>query len=260
MDYKDILFEVESNIATITLNRPKALNALSSEMISEIGDAVSRCESDDEIRVVILTGAGDKAFAAGADISGFKNKSPREIIPFIEEGHNAFRRLELLGKATIAAINGYALGGGEEIAMCCDIRFCSDRAVFGQPEVLLGLIPGWGGTQRLARLVGMGRAKELIMSGENIKAQRAFEIGLVNRVFPAETLMEETRKFAGKLAGMPPFAIKMAKYAINHGYDMALDNARNLEIQCFSQCFSTSDLEEGLNAFQEKRKPQFTGK
>jgi enoyl-CoA hydratase len=260
MEYKNLLFGVENNIATITLNRPKALNALNSEIISELGDAVSKCEADENVKVMILTGAGDRAFAAGADITEFQGKSPREIIPFIERGHNVFRHLELMGKATIAAVNGYALGGGEELAMCCDIRFASDKAAFGQPEILLGLIPGWGGTQRLARLIGTGRAKEMVMSGERITAQRAFEVGLVNKVFPAEKLMEETKKFAEKLAEMSPFAIKMAKYAINYGYDLALDNARNLEIQCFSQCFSTEDLKEGLAAFLEKRRPRFIGK
>jgi len=260
MEYKNILFGVEDNIATITLNRPKALNALNSEMISELGNAISKCEADENIRVVILTGAGDRAFAAGADVTEFQGKSPKEIISFIERGHNVFRHLELMGKATIAAINGYALGGGEELSMCCDVRFALDKAAFGQPEILLGFIPGWGGTQRLARLVGTGRAKEMVMSGDRITAQRAFEMGLVNRVFPAEDLMVETKKFAEKLAEMPLFAIKMAKYAINYGYDMALDNARNLEIQCFSQCFSTEDSKEGLAAFLEKRKPKFTGK
>jgi len=260
MEYKNILVEVENNIATITFNRPQVLNAMNMETALEFGNAIQKCKDDDNVRVVIVTGSGDRAFVAGADINEFKGKSPREIMKFTEAGHSALRLMETMEKPAIAAVNGYALGGGLEISMACDVRFASDKARFGQPEITLGLIPGWGGTQRLARLIGMGRAKELIMSGEQVTAQRAYEMGLVNRVFPAEQLMDETRKFAEKLAGMPPFTTKMAKYAINYGYDLALDNANSLEIQCMSQCFSTKDLEEGVAAFLEKRKPNFVGK
>jgi enoyl-CoA hydratase len=260
MEYKNILVEVENNIAIITFNRPQVLNAMNMETALELGNAIEKCKEDDNVRVVILTGSGDRAFVAGADINEFKGKSPREIMKFTELGHSALRLMETMEKPAIAAVNGYALGGGLEIAMACDVRFASDKARFGQPEILLGLIPGWGGTQRLARLIGMGRAKELIMTGEQITAQRAYEMGLVNRVFPAEQLMEETKKLAQKLAGLPSFAIKMAKYAINYGYDLALDNANSLEIQCNSQCFSTEDLKEGVAAFLEKRKPNFVGK
>jgi len=260
MEYKNLLVEVENNIATITFNRPKVLNAMNMETALELSSAIEKCKEDDNVRVVILTGSGDRAFVAGADINEFKGKSPREIMKFTELGHSALRLMETMGKPAIAAVNGYALGGGLEISMACDVRFASDKARFGQPEILLGLIPGWGGTQRLARLIGMGRAKELIMTGEQITAQRAYEMGLVNRVFPAEQLMEETKKLAQKLAGLPSFAIKMAKYAINYGYDLALDNANSLEIQCNSQCFSTEDLKEGVEAFLEKRKPNFVGK
>lgn len=260
MEYKNLLFQVEDNVALITFNRPKALNAMNMETILELNDAINKCKWEEDIKAVILTGAGDRAFVAGADITEFKGKSPREAMKLAELGHDTLRLMETMEKAAIAAVNGFALGGGIEIAMACDIRLASDKARFGQPEILLGLIPGWGGTQRLARLIGIGRAKELIMTGEQITAQRAYEIGLVNKVFPAEQLMEEARKFAQKLIGMPAFAIKMAKYAINYGYDLALDNARNLEIQCFSQCFSTEDLREGVAAFLEKREPKFMGK
>ncbi|MBE9514378.1 MAG: enoyl-CoA hydratase/isomerase family protein [Chloroflexi bacterium] len=260
MEFNNILFELEDNIATITFNRPKVLNAMNMETALELANAIAACKENEKIKVIILTGAGDKAFVAGADINEFRNKKPSEIMKFTEAGHSALRIMETMGKPTIAAVNGYALGGGVEISMACDVRFASETARFGQPEILLGLIPGWGGTQRLARLIGIGRAKEFIISGEQIPAQRAYEMGLVNRIFPAEQLMNEARKFAQKLAGLPSFAIKMAQYAINYGYDLPLDNANSLEIQCMSQCFSTQDLEEGVAAFLEKRKPHFIGK
>jgi enoyl-CoA hydratase len=260
MEYKNLLFEVEDNVAMVTFNRPKALNALNSDTYRSLMAAINKCREAENIKVVILTGAGDKAFVAGGDIVEMKDLSPREAMEFMELAHDASKLVEILEKPVIAAVNGFALGGGEEIAMACDIRFASENARFGQPEILLGIIPGGGGTQRLARLIGVGRAKELVMSGEQITAQHAYEIGLVNRLFPAEQLMPETMKFAQKLASIPPFAIKMAKYAINYGYDLALDNARALEIQCVSQCFSTQDQKEGMTAFLEKRKPTFIGK
>lgn len=260
MEYRNIMFGVEGSVAVVTLNRPEVLNALNEETMQELGSAMSECKQDGTVRVVILTGVGDKAFIAGADINEFVGKSPAMIMGFAELGHNVVRIMETMGKPIVAAVNGYALGGGLEISMACDMRFASDKARFGQPEILLGLIPGMGGTQRLSRLVGIGLARELIMSGEQVTAQRAYEIGLVNRVFPAEQLMEETKKFAQRLAGLPPFALRMAKYAINYGYDLALENANSLELQCFSQCWSTEDLKEGVAAFLEKRKPSFTGK
>lgn len=260
MEYRNIMFGVEGSVAVITFNRPEVLNALNEETMQELGSAMSECKQDGTVRVVILTGVGDKAFIAGADINEFVGKSPAMIMGFAELGHNVVRIMETMGKPIVAAVNGYALGGGLEISMACDMRFASDKARFGQPEILLGLIPGMGGTQRLSRLVGIGLARELIMSGEQVTAQRAYEIGLVNRVFPAEQLMEETKKFAQRLAGLPPFALRMAKYAINYGYDLALENANSLELQCFSQCWSTEDLKEGVAAFLEKRKPSFTGK
>jgi len=178
----------------------------------------------------------------------------------MERGHETYRAIEILPKPVIAAIKGFALGGGTEISMSCDMRFAADNARFGQPEILLGLIPGWGGTQRLTRLIGIGRAKEFIMGGEQISAQRAYELGLVNRIYPADQLMEETMKFAKKLAGMPGFAIKMAKHAINFGYELPLDPANRLEMECCAQCFSTQDQKEGMKAFVEKRKANFIGK
>lgn len=260
MEYKNIMFGVEGSVAIVTLNRPEVLNALNEETMKELGTAMSECKQNETVRVVILTGVGDRAFIAGADIKEFVGKSPATIMSFAELGHNVVRIMETMGKPIIAAVNGYALGGGLEMSMACDIRFASEKARFGQPEILLGLIPGMGGTQRLSRLIGIGLARELVMSGEQITAQRAYEIGLVNRVFPAEQLMEETQKFAQRLVGLPPFALRMAKYAMNYGYDLALENANTLELQCFSQCWSTEDLKEGVAAFLEKRKPSFTGK
>jgi enoyl-CoA hydratase len=259
MEYKNLLFGIEEGIATITFNRPKALNAMNSETIKELLNAVTICKDDDSVKVLILTGSGEKAFVAGADIAEMQNLRPKDALAFMELGQDTLRMLEVLAKPSIAAVNGFALGGGTEISMACDIRFASETARFGQPEILIGLIPGWGGTQRLARLVGMGRAKELIMSGEMIDAKRAYEIGLANRVFPADQLLAETKKFAGKLAGMPGFAIKMVKHAMNFGYDLSLDNAIRLEMECCAQCFSTDDQKEGMKAFLEKRKPVFTG-
>jgi len=259
MEYKNLLLVSEGGIATITFNRPKALNAMNWETMSELKNAVACCRDDESIKVIILTGAGEKAFVAGADIVEMQNLRPKEALAFMELGNDTLRMLETLSKPSIAAVNGFALGGGTEITMACDIRFAAETARFGQPEILIGLIPGWGGTQRLARLIGMGRAKELIMGGEMIDAKRAYEVGLVNRVFAPDQLMAETRKFAGKLAGLPGFALKMAKHAINFGYDLSLDNAIRLEVECCAQCFSTDDQKEGMKAFIEKRKAVFTG-
>jgi enoyl-CoA hydratase len=260
MDYNNIIFSVEEGIATITFNRPKALNAMNSETMSELMDAVNLCRDNDDIRVIILTGSGDKAFVAGADIAEMQDLEPREALAFMELGHETLRLLETAPKPSIAAVNGFALGGGTEISMACDMRFASEKARFGQPEILIGLIPGWGGTQRLPRLIGAGRAKELIMGGGQIDAQRAYEIGLVNRIYSPETLMEETMKFARKLSGLPPFQLKMAKHSINFGSDLPLDNAGRLEVECCAQCFSTQDQKEGMKAFLEKRKPGYKGR
>ena len=261
MDFENIIFDVKDSIALITFNRPKAMNAMNPATFRELAIIIETCKTDNQIKAVVLTGAGDRAFVAGADITKLnKLGSAMEAMDFIELGHNTLRSLELLGKPVIAAINGVALGGGAEIAVSCDFRFASEKAIFGTPEINLGLIPGWGGTQRIARLVGLGMAKELVMSGDPINAQRAYEIGLVNRVLSPDQVLPEAMKYAAKLAAKPIFAMKMAKYAITYGYDIALDNARNLEIQCACNCLATEDLKEGVAAFLEKRKPAFTGK
>jgi enoyl-CoA hydratase len=259
MEYKNIIFSVNEGIATITFNRPKALNAMNSETATELLNAATICKKDDSIKALILTGSG-KAFVAGADISQMQDLCAQDALKFMELGHETTRFIEEMPKPSIAAINGFALGGGTELSMACDIRFASENAIFGQPEILIGLIPGWGGTQRLPRLVGMGIAKEIILGGGQIDAKRAYEIGLVNKVVPADKLLEEANKFARKLASMPTFTMKMAKCSINYGYDLALDNANRLEMECCAQCFSTSDQKEGMKAFLEKRKPNFTGR
>ena len=261
MEFKNLLFEADDGVVTITFNRPKAFNAMNSETFQELSEAIEHCKNEESIKAVVLTGAGDKAFVAGADITEINTiKYVKDVMSFLELGHDTIRTMELMGKPVIAAVNGLALGGGTEIAAACDMRFASENAMFGTPEINLGLIPGWGGTQRVARLIGVGRAKEFVMSGDPITAQRAYEIGLANKIFKPEELLPETKKYAKMLAGKPSFAMKMAKYSINFGYDLALDNARNLEIQCACQCFSTEDLKEGVSAFVEKRRPVFKGR
>jgi enoyl-CoA hydratase len=260
MEYKNIIFNVAEGVARITFNRPQVLNAMNLEILTELGDALKICASDDKISAVILTGSGDKAFVAGADISQMKNSTFADVLKLMELGQNTLRLLEIMGKPSIAAVNGFALGGGTEIALACDIRIAAENAMFGQPEILIGIIPGWGGTQRLPRIVGMGIAKELILVGGQINAQRAYEIGLVNKVVPLAELLNEAEKLATKMTRLPAFALKMAKNSINYGFDLPLDNALKLELGCIAQCFNTHDQKEGMTAFLEKRKPSFIGK
>jgi enoyl-CoA hydratase len=259
MEYKNILFNVAEGVARITFNRPKVLNAMNLEVMTELGNAVKICAMNDNISAIILTGAGEKAFVAGADISQMQNSPFVDVLKLMELGQNTLRMLETMAKPSIAAVNGFALGGGTEIALACDIRIAAETAMFGQPEILIGIIPGWGGTQRLPRLVGQGIAKELILAGGQINAKRAYEIGLVNKVVPAAELLGEAEKFAKKMTRLPAFALKMAKNSINYGFDLPLDNAIKLELGCVAQCFSTQDQKEGMKAFLEKRKPNFIG-
>ena len=260
MNYQHILLEVNEGIAKITFNRPKVLNAMSYDVMSELSCSLHECDQNETVKALILTGAGEKAFVAGADISQMQNSTPVEIMKLMELGQETLRFLETMDKPSIAAVNGFALGGGTEIAMACDIRIAAENAMFGQPEILIGILPGWGGTQRLARLVGMGIAKELILGGVQINAQRAYEIGLVNKVVTAAQLMEEVQKLAVKFTTLPGFALKMAKNAMNFGYDMPLEGGVKLELSAISQCFSTQDQKEGMKAFLEKRKPKFIGR
>lgn len=260
MGWQTLELRIEQSLATITLNRPKALNAINLTMVGELEQAVRQVRDDPGIRVVVITGAGDKAFAAGADITEFKAMNPLDAWMFVQRLQRLFLEIERLPKSVIAAVNGYALGGGCELMMACDIVYASETARIGQPEINLGIIPGAGGTQRLARLIGKQRAKELVLTGEMIGAQEAWELGLLNKVVPSDQLMVEVRKLADKLATKGPLAVRAAKEAIEDGYDMALERALAHEAQLFALCFATEDKTEGVNAFLEKRPPNFKGK
>ena len=251
MDF--ILYEVKDAVATITINRPKALNALNSQVLDEL-DATLDAIDLNTVRAVILTGAGDKSFVAGADIGEMSTLTKAEGEAFGKKGNDVFRKLETLPIPVIAAVNGFALGGGCEISMSCDIRICSENAMFGQPEAGLGITPGFGGTQRLARTVGVGMAKQLIYTARNIKADEAYRIGLVNKVVPQEELMATAKKLAGKIARNASYAVAIAKAAINNGYDMDIKNAVEYEANLFGMTCSTHDKTEGMTAFLEKRK------
>ncbi|MBQ1564708.1 MAG: enoyl-CoA hydratase/isomerase family protein [Clostridia bacterium] len=249
-----ILLEKKDHVAIATVNRPKALNALNSEVLNDLNTLLDEIAADPEIRVLVLTGSGEKAFVAGADIGEMSTLTKAEGEAFGKKGNDVFRKLETLPIPAIAAVNGYALGGGCELAMACDIRLCSDTAVFGQPETGLGITPGFGGTQRLARLVGPGMAKQLIYSARNIKADEALRIGLCNAVYPAEELMPAAEKLAETIAKNAPIAVRACKKAINEGLEMPMDEAVALEEKLFGSCFETADQKEGMQAFLEKRR------
>lgn len=260
MTYEHLLVDVSERIATITINRPKSLNALTPAAVRELRAAFERIAAADDSGVVILTGAGDKAFVAGADISEMRGFTPAQALEFALFTQGTLELMERMPQPVIGAVNGFALGGGCEVAMACDMLVASENARFGQPEVNLGIIPGWGGTQRLPRLVGRNVAKELVLTGEMISARRAYEIGLVNRVVPQSELIGTAREIAGKILSKGPFAIRTAKMAMNRGLDLDLSNACALEANAFAVGFATADRVEGMNAFVEKRKPAFTGK
>ncbi|MEH7115703.1 short-chain-enoyl-CoA hydratase [Neobacillus niacini] len=256
MFFQHLLYEKAGNVGLIKINRPDALNALNSEVLYELSDVFELVENDEEIRVIVLTGEG-KAFVAGADVSEMKGMSSKQARKFSTLGLNLFRRMELLEKPVIAAINGFALGGGCELALSCDIRISSEKAKFGQPEVGLGITPGFGGTQRLPRLIGTAMAKELIFTGNMINAEEAKSIGLVNRVVAPESLMEETLKLANKIASVSSTAVAYAKVAINRGVETDIDTGIEVEKDVFTLCFAEEDQEEGMSAFLEKRQPAF---
>lgn len=260
MNFKYIIYEKREGIATITLNRPEALNAFSKEVVEEIMQTLEDVKNDENVRVVVLTGAGEKAFSAGADIkamAGMTSLKARELSLMGERLCLAFENLE---KPVIAALNGYALGGGLEVAMSCDLRIASENARMGQTEINIGLIPGWGGTQRLTRLIGRGRAKELVFTGRMIDARTAEQLGIINIVAPADKFKETVRQSALELASKAPVAVRVAKALINKGADIGLDSAIALEREGFGVVASTEDLKEGVSAFTEKRKPVFKGK
>jgi len=259
MGYENILFEAADGVGVLTFNRPKALNALTTNTLEEVKEVLESIALAREIRVLVLTGAGDKAFVAGADITGFQTLNPLQARHFAELGQEVFFKLEHLPQPVIACVNGFALGGGCEIAMACDFIYASEKARFGQPEVNLGLIPGFGGTQRLARMVGRAKAKELCMTGEAIDAQQARELGLVAKVFPTEQLLDETLKAAKLLAGKAPGVLRSIKQVINRGLDVDLKTGCAIEAEAFGLCFASQDAQEGVTAFLEKRKPNFKG-
>lgn len=257
---ENVLLKKDGRVATVTLNRPDVLNALNAQTIAELDHAFEDIAGDDAMQVTIVTGSGDKAFAAGADISELARHDALSGQAMAEKGQRVFRRLETMGKPSIAAVNGFALGGGCELAMACTIRFASDRAKFGQPEVNLGIIPGYAGTQRLSRLVGKGVAMDLTLTGRMVGAEEALQMGLVTRVVPHEELLAAARATADTLLDKGPLALRAAMDVIDRGYDLGFDDACKLEAASFAVLCSTQDMKEGLNAFLEKRRPSFKGK
>ena len=257
MDYKNIKLELFDDYAILTIDRPKALNALNPETVSELNMAYLELEKLENIKSVILTGGGEKSFVAGADIKAMSNLSTREAYKFAMEGQKLGLNINESDKIYIAAVNGFALGGGCELALACDFAYASDRAKFGQPEVGLGVIPGFGGTQRLTRVIGMAKTKELVYTGDIIKADKALRLGIINKVFSPETLMEETIKTAKKIAQNAPIAVAYSKKVINKGLSMDMVQAVELESQAFAALFGTKDQKEGMDAFINKRKADF---
>ena len=259
MTFENIIFTVENNIATIFFNRPKALNALNNALFDELNIALDMVRDDSSIRVLILTGAGDKAFVAGADISELARMNPLQAKFFSRKGQKIFSKIEDLPIPAIAAVNGFALGGGSEAALACDFIYASEKAVFGLPEITLGLIPGFGGTQRLARLVGKNRAKEMVFTGKNIRADKALEYGIANKVCAQESLMEEVLKTATLIAAKGKVALRAAKEVIQNGTAADLETGCRIENDGFGIAMVSEDAKEGTTAFLEKRKPVFKG-
>lgn len=258
--YQNIELEREGGIALIRVNRPKKLNALNTETLGELDRAFAKVASDDEVRGVILTGAGDRAFVAGADIAELAELDPVAAREHALRGQALCTAIEELGKPVVAAVNGFALGGGCELAMACTVRVASEKARFGQPEVKLGVIPGFGGTQRLGRLVGRGVALELLLTGEMVDAAEALRIGLVNRVAPPEEVLPQSRELVEKMAAQAPLAVRYILESVHHGLEMPLEEGLFLEANLFGVTFGTEDMKEGTRAFLEKREPVFRGR
>ena len=261
MSYSLISFETDADgVATIVVNRPEKRNALNSALIEELGGAFARVAGDPAVRGLILTGAGDKAFVAGADIAEIAALTPEEARQYALRGQRVFRQLETMGKPSVAAVNGYALGGGLELAMACTVRFAVVGAQLGQPEVRLGIVPGYGGTQRLPRLVGRGRALELLLSGEPLSAEEALRIGLVNKVAPRENLIALSREWLAKVLANGPVAVALVMEAVDVGLEAGQDAGMRFEAAAFGMAAATGDAREGTRAFLEKRSPAFAGK
>ena len=259
-EYQNLLFEKDNGIGIVTINRPKALNALNEATVRELDKIIDVLEEDDSVKVVIITGSGEKSFVAGADIVEMKDKDAMAGRAWGILAQGVFNKLEGMSKPVIAAVNGYALGGGNELQMACDIRIASEKAKFGQPEVTLGITPGFGGTQRLPRLVSKGMAKKLLFTGDMIDAAEAYRIGLVDQLAPADKLMEEAKKLAKTIMSRGQVAVQLCKSAVNRGVNMDLASAIQYEDEVWGLCFATADQKEGMKAFVEKRKANFTGK
>lgn len=258
--FENLLYEKKGGIAYVTVNRPAVRNALNSQTVRELKTVFDQAKNDDEIRVVILTGAGDKAFVAGADINELAVQTPASGKEYALAGQAVFDGIEQLGKPVIAAVNGYALGGGCELAMACTFRIASENAVLGQPEVKLGIVPGYGGTQRLPRLVGKGRGMQILLTGDMIPATEALRIGLVNQVVASAELIATADSIAKKIMANAPLAVKFCIEAVNHGMEMTQQDGEFLEATLFGLCCATEDMREGTRAFLEKRTASFKGK
>ncbi len=259
MEFKNTLYEKSGGIATVTINRPGALNALNAETILEISARLNDAGNDRNVKVIVITGSGDRAFCAGADLTVMKDTNSYKAMHLSLVGQKLTSEIEQIGKPVVAAINGYALGGGLEVAMACDLRIASENAKLGQPEVNVGLIPGWGGTQRLPRLVGKGIAKEMILVGSQIDAGRAEQLGLVNKVVPLQELKATVEAIAAQLMSKPPIALELAKQLVNKSTETHLNVGMASEAEAFGVLASTKDFKEGVNAFLEKRKPHYRG-
>lgn len=248
-----VLYETQGPVGIVTINRPEVLNALNSATLTELDKVIDGVDLD-AVRCLIITGSGEKSFVAGADIAEMKGLNSREAMLFSAQGNDVFEKIENLPIPVIAAVNGYALGGGCELSMACDFRICSENAVFGQPETGLGITPGFGGTQRLKRVVGSGMAKQMIYTARNIKADEAYRIGLVNAVYPVADLMAAALKLANQISKNAPIAVRMSKEAINEADHLGIHDGKVVEEKCFGACFNTHDQQEGMGAFLEKRK------
>jgi len=259
MTYKNLLVETKNGVTVITINRPEAMNALNEQILLELQSAFITLRDDETTQVIVITGSGEKAFVAGADIAAMQPLSALEARQFAKLGHQVMRTIEGCPKPVIAAVNGFALGGGCELALGCDIRIVAENAKFGQPEVNLGVIPGFGGTQRLARLIGKGRAMELIFTGAMIDSAEAYRIGLANKVVPLDQLLDTTKKMGATIISKGSYAVQLAKEAIHNGLELDLDRANQYEAELFGLCFATDDQKEGMQAFLEKRPAEFSG-